>query len=165
MKPKGILLIILFFAGLTIKSQTSFEIPEYVKLETPGDYARYDSDIVKAAQWLIETDLDKELQKRMDVNQFVLVWVTGNPFMKLTLYEKVLTSYGKNPQLLTIYMASYAAYWTKENNEVGAIKAGFQAMIKVYKKGIGITKYEQMNKLSKMSDEQLEKYINTNFKK
>lgn len=46
--------------------------------------------------------------------------------------------YGKNNELLVLYMGSYSSYFIENKNadKTSAIKAGLVSMINVYKKGI-----------------------------
>jgi len=159
------LLLALSFTASTTFAQTSFEVPDAV-LNTKEDYAKHEADVIAAAKWLEETDLDKERDKRTQVGAFVVKWILGSPTVHVEMNRPLLNLIGKNDALLTIYMASYARH-TLENkgaDKFASNKAALQSLINVYKKGISIKESKEMEKISKMSDEDLEKYIASKFK-
>lgn len=164
-------LFCLLLASTSISSvyaQTIFEVPQNVELSSKDDYAKYEPAIIDAAKWLEATDLDKEVDKRKDVNSFVLRWVSGSPTISIDITEKLAKLYGKNAQLLGIYLASYARNFLENKNTAtrfSATKAALTSMMNVYKKGIDISKSKEMEKLIKLTDEnKLDDYISENFK-
>jgi hypothetical protein len=167
-KPFLFCLLFLLTSILSAHAQTRFEVPQDVQLNAKDDYAKYEPAIIDAAKWLEETDLDKEADKRKEVSSFVLKWISGSPDVDVELTEKLAKIYGKNFQLLTIYLASYARYFLENKNTAtrfSATKAALTSMMNVYKKGIGISKSKEMEKLIKLTDSnKLDDYINENFK-
>ena len=164
-------LFCLLLASTSISSvyaQTIFEVPQNVELSSKDDYAKYEPAIIDAAKWLEATDLDKEADKRKEVNSFVLRWVSGSPTISIDITEKLAKLYGKNAQLLGIYLASYARDFLENKNTAtrfSATKAALTSMMNVYKKGIDISKSKEMEKLIKLTDEnKLDDYISENFK-
>jgi hypothetical protein len=164
-------LFCLLLASTSISSvyaQTIFEVPQNVELSSKDDYAKYEPAIIDAAKWLEATDLDKEADKRKEVNSFVLRWVSGSPTISIDITEKLAKLYGKNAQLLGIYLASYARNFLENKNTAtrfSATKAALTSMMNVYKKGIDISKSKEMEKLIKLTDEnKLDDYISENFK-
>lgn len=157
------ILAAIFFISISAIAQTNFEVPSNVKLETPADFENYENDVVNAATWLEETDLDKDKVKRREVNTFVLQWLTGSPTVTVELSEPLIKLYDKNEQLLGLYLASYAKYniLNKTNtSKFEATKAAFVSMIKVYKKGIDIVKNKEMEKAVKLFDQgKIDDYI------
>jgi len=114
-------LFCLLLASTSISSvyaQTIFEVPQNVELSSKDDYAKYEPAIIDAAKWLEATDLDKEADKRKEVNSFVLRWVSGSPTISIDITEKLAKLYGKNAQLLGIYLASYARNFLENKNTV-----------------------------------------------
>lgn len=153
---------------LTAKAQTKFEVPENVKLTEKDDYTKYESKVIEAAKWLEETDLNKETDKRQYVNAFVLQWVSGSPTVSIDINEKLGQIYGKNVELLGLYLASYTRHFLENKTtatKFSATKAALLSIMTVYKKGIKITKNKEMDKLIKSTDEnKLDDYIKDNFK-
>jgi hypothetical protein len=152
---------------LTAQAQTKFEIPPNVELKTKDDYAKYETAIIAAAKWLEETDLNKEADKREQVNAFVLQWLSGSPTISVDINEQLGKTYGKNIQLLGIYLASYTRNFLENKGtatKFTATKAGLVSMMNVYKRGIGISKSKEMEKLIKLTDEnKLDDYIADKF--
>ena len=167
-KPFLICLIFTLTSVLVVRAQTTFEVPQNVELKSKDDYAKYEPQVIDAAKWLEQTGLDKEIDKRKEVNSFVLQWISGSPTISIDITEKLAKIYGKNDQLLGIYLASYARNFLENKNTAtrfSATKGGLTSMMNVYKKGIGITKSKEMDKLINLTDEnKLDDYINKNFK-
>lgn len=142
---------------------SSFEVPQNPVLNAKEDYAKYEADIINAAKWLEETDLDKEMDKRQKVDDFLTKWIAGSPTVTVSLDELVAKIIDRNPQLLYIYIASYSrsVLLNKESpNSLLAVKDGLLSVLKVYKKGIGVVRNRQLERLAKMDqDSQLEDYI------
>jgi len=160
------LLFSLFLVGtLAAVGQKKFEVPENYELNTAADYAKYENAIVGAAKWLEDTDLDKELDKRQKVNAFVLKWIAGSPSVTIELSESIGKLCGKNEELFGVYLSAYSRS-VLENKKTStkflATKASLQAIIRVYKKGIAITKNREMDKLVKMADDnKIDEFIRT----
>jgi hypothetical protein len=112
--------------------------------------------------------LDKETDKRKEVNSFVLQWISGSSTINIDINEKLSKIYGKNAQLLGVYLASYARNFLENKNtatKFSATKAGLISMMNVYRKGIDISKSKEMVKLIELTNEnKLDDYINENFK-
>jgi len=152
----------------TINAQTKFEVPKNVELKTNADYKKYETAMIDAAKWLEETDLNSETEKRKNVNAFVLQWISGSPTITVSLNEQLSQIYGKNAHLLGIYLASYTRNFLESPEtatKFSATKAGLIAMMNVYKKGIGIKKSKEMEKLIGLTDEnKLDEFIQEKFK-
>lgn len=149
-------------------AQNNFTVPANYTLKEKDDYKRYEKDVVAAAEWLVATDLDKEQEKRKDINAFVLKWVSGSPNVNIELDEPVSRLYGKNFQLLAIYLASYAAHVILSDgtsDRFSETRAGIESMIKVYKKGIAMERSREMEKaIRQQAEGKLDKYIRDKFK-
>lgn len=161
----GIALLLLSYTD--ISAQTKFEVPADVQLNVKEDYAKYESDIIAAANWLETNPLDRETEKRKEVSAFVLKWIMGSPTVNVSLTEQIQKLYGKNASLLVIYMGSYTRHFL-ENKTTATVfsgtKAGLISMMNVYKKDIDISKSKEMEKLIKLTDEnKLDEYIKQKF--
>jgi hypothetical protein len=153
---------------LNISAQTAFEVPVDYQLNVKEDYPKYEADIIAAANWLESNDLNKESQKRKEVSAFVIKWITGSPYVTVSLTEQVSKLYGKNSSLLIIYMASYTKHYLENKTsatQFSGTKAALISMMNVYKKGIEISKTKEMEKLIKLTEEnKLDEYITEKFK-
>lgn len=169
-KTKTILccLVIALTSILTVQGQTNFEVPQNVELKTNDDFTKYETAMIDAAKWLEETDLNKEEDKRKQVNFFVLQWISGSPTVSVEMNVELSKIYGKNVDLLGIYLASYTRNYLENKTtatKFSATKAGLISMMNVYKKGIKISKNKEMDKLIKLTaDNKLDDYINEKFK-
>lgn len=146
-------------------AQTVFEVPQNLELKTEADYARYEADVIKAAKWLEETDLDKEEEKRKRVNAFVLAWLTGTPKVSMTVNVGLINHTKDNTNLLGIYMASYARYCLEHTGalEKDAKRFALESIAKVYQKKIGVKKNKLMEKLAKaIAEGKLEEHVAKN---
>ncbi|KAF2511444.1 hypothetical protein EYY60_08405 [Flavobacterium zhairuonense] len=166
MKKTIITFLITVCAAISVNSQTKFDLPENIELKRDSDYAKYENDIVSAAKWLEETDLDKETDKRKQVDAFIIKWVSGTPNITVEMNSSLMKLYGKNNELLALYMASYSAYFLQNTtaDKTAAVKAGIISMINVYKKGISIAKSKEMEKAIEAFDQnKFDEYIAKNF--
>ena len=171
MTVKNLFLLCVFLTIVnipTIKAQVTFDVPQNVDLKSKEDYAKYEALVIDAAKWLEATDLDKEPEKRQQVNAFVLQWISGSPTLNVEITTQLSKIYGKNFQLLGVYLASYARSFLENKNtatKFSATKAGLISMMNVYEKAIGISKSKEMEKLIKLTDEnKLDDYISNTFK-
>lgn len=166
MKKTILTFAIVLFTTIGVTSQTKFDLPQNIELKTESDYVKYENDIVSAVKWLEETDLDKETDKRKQIDAFVIKWVSGTPTITVEMNSSIMKLYGKNNELLVLYMGSYSAYFLENKNtdKTAAIKAGIVSMINVYKKDISIKKNKEMDKAIEAFDQnKLDEYIGKNF--
>lgn len=151
-----------------LSAQTTFDVPPNAELNSKEDFVKYEPDIIAASKWLEATDLDKEIEKRKQVSAFVLKWVIGSPTVNVSIDEQLGKIYGKNADLLLIYLSSYTRYFLENKSTATKFlgtKAGLTSIMNVYKKGIEITKSKEMDKLIKLTEEnKLDDYINEKFK-
>jgi hypothetical protein len=162
------ILMLVFIFNTTISAQTKFNVPANYQLNVKEDYAKYEADIITAAKWLEEIDLDQDEAKRKEVSAFVMKWILGSPTVNVDLTQKIMDLYKKNDKILINYMAAYSAYWLQNKataTKSAGIKAGLISMMHVYKKDIAIKKNKEMDKLIKLTEEnKLDQYIAENFK-
>ena len=162
-----LLLVIVILLSYNAYSQSVFEVPRDVILTTKPDYAKYNSAIIGAANWIEQTDLDKEKEKRVKVNDFVMKWISGSPTVSVPINEGVMKLIGKNSQLLMVYMSSFAKTVLEHpdvNNLVAQEKAGITSIANVYKKGIEIQKNKELERVMRLTDSELDSYIAERFK-
>ena len=157
--------ICLFFASTTFSQE--FEIPNYT-LEAKDDYAKFEKDVITAANWLVAVPLNEQTSKRQQVSAFVLKWVNGSPTVNVEINPTIMDFEQKNAGMLIIYMAQSAKY-VLENNYSKDMrakhKAALAAMMSVYKSGKGIKKDKKMDKLIKADEEgKLDEWMDKNMK-
>nr|WP_294943590.1 hypothetical protein [uncultured Mucilaginibacter sp.] len=104
-----VFLLLLLTTGVDAYAQ-SFEVPKNYVFKTRDDYSRYETDIIKTADWLQQTPWKAQPQKTEEADQFLLKWAKGTPAVTIKLIEAVMNLSDRNPQLGFIYMAQYSKY-------------------------------------------------------
>ena len=149
-------------------AQAAFELPKNIQLNAKEDYSKYEQTVIEAAKWLELTEMDKETDKRREIDQFIVKWTTGTPAVNIDIGETLYTLTKGNPELLALYLASYSRYSLENKGSAGkfsATKAGLLSIAAVYKKGISVARNRDMEKLVKLvSADKLDAYIEENFK-
>ena len=159
---KIIVTTILFAFSLNIFPQT-FEVPKDYTLIIAEDYAPYEQDIVKFADWLINTPANLEQTKRQEATKFFIDWISGSPNTHIIVDYRIVNFTEESPGFLIVFMSG----WVKKTIETKKFKntvaeakndiegivagnmAGIEAVITFYKKNRNIL---AMNK-------NIEKYI------
>ncbi len=167
MKRRVLLFVMTVLTALSAQSQTTFEVPKNVILKSDPDFEKYEKDVIDAAKWLEETDINKQVEKRQEVNAFVIKWISGSPTISVEVNDSLAKIYGENNQLLALYLASYTRNYLELKSQATkqtAIKAGLISIMNVYKKGIDIKKNKEMEKVIKLNEQnKLEDYIAKHF--
>jgi hypothetical protein len=161
----SVMVMLLACSISVVSAQSDFELPADVSLKSKDDYAKHENTFVGAARWLEETDLNVQEDKRQRLNAFVIQYLTGSPTVHVQISEAVTKLYGKNEQLLAIFLASYGRHVieNKGADNLMIIKGAITSMMNVYKKGINISKSKEMEKVMKLTDAALDDYIRKNF--
>jgi|JI81BgreenRNA_FD_contig_91_303493_length_1043_multi_2_in_0_out_0_2 hypothetical protein len=160
-------LMLCFLSVQSVSAQSTFQLPENIEFKTSEDYIKYEPTFVEAAKWLEDTDLDKEQDKRQKINAFIIQYLTGSPSISIEISTAHTKLSEGNEQFLLLYMAGFGKSAIENNKDKAKkytfVKAGINSILKVYKKGIGVKKNAELEKLLKMNDAKLDKYITKNF--
>jgi hypothetical protein len=153
--------------GHILKAQT-FNAPA-LEIHEKKDYAKYDNDIIACVNWLENTPLDQEPEKRTEANAFLIKWLSGTPDVAVSLNSEIVTKYtDKNPQLLVLFLGGWSRYALQNNYSRDQLKGyyyGFKTMVLVYRKGIAIKEEKALEHLVKVDDDgKLEDWIKDNIK-
>jgi hypothetical protein len=165
---KKILSIFVFTVIITGLSAQDFNIPENYVLKGPADYARYEPDIIKCANWLLITPLNEQVSKRKEANAFLMQWLTGAPNVSVDIKTEIVTFMQPNADLLMIFMGGWVKYALEnkdyKNKFQGNLK-GIESVIAFYQKNINYLKKDKnVEKYIKMKDKgTLEDYITKNI--
>ncbi|WP_299106193.1 hypothetical protein [uncultured Winogradskyella sp.] len=166
MKIKNILIafVLTLFVAQTSWSQT-FNIPDNVKLEVAEDYVKHEQRIVECINWLENTPMSEEADKRLMANAYLMKWATGTPTVTISMQSFQVDLTTKNPELLMIFIGGWIKYAIenpddKDNVEAGNI-SGINSLIKVYyaNKGNGLKKDKRIEKLIKMDASELQNWV------
>ena len=119
--------------------------------------------MIATVNWLENTPLDQEADKRQIQKALLIAWITNAPTVTLEINASVLTFTKKNSELIVFFMGGWTKYSLENNYSTDSIKcnmAGITSAIKVYKKGIGLKKDKEMEKLIELEDKgELEKWV------
>ena len=72
-------ILIFSFLALNLVAQ-EFEVPKNYILKQKEDFSKYESEVLKGIDWLIQTPLNwTQPEKRKEINTVVMTWLTGSP--------------------------------------------------------------------------------------
>ena len=139
-----------------------FQVPKNLKMEKDEDFPKYNNDALKAIDWLAKTPYKKNDPKRIEVNSFLMRWMTGTPDVSIGVAD-YLSDLADNGDLIMSFMAGWSKYAleTKDTDAVKSNLAGVEAVISFYKKNKeALGKNEAAEKFSKLKDDnKLEAFI------
>lgn len=153
----------LFVAQLSW-SQT-FEVPDNVKLEVAEDYIKHEQRILDCINWLENTPMSEESDKRMMANAYLMKWATGTPTVTISMQSFQVDLTTKNPELLMIFIGGWIKYAIENPDDKDNVKAGnisgINSLIKVYSsnKDDGLKKDKRIEKLIKMDANELQEWV------
>lgn len=156
--------IILFAAAAAMSAYAQdFEVPDY-KLESFSDYAQLEGDILKCADWLINSPFDPEkTDKRNAATKFMLEWLGGNAHIYVQFYPGLTDFQYTAHNLISVYIAGWTRYAleNKDYNRVKCATAATYSVIDFYernKKDIGKNKNVEAL-IKKKAKGKLDEYI------
>lgn len=163
---KKLFVLPLFFFLLYAASDSSaqdFKTPEHGEFESAEDYRLFEGEILKAVDFLENTSLDEEKDKRKEAAIFVLKWLEGSPDLIMNIRPYMVEINKKNKDFLLIFMGGYARYAIENHyavNEFNAALSGLKSVFKVYKNGKGVSKDSVVEELiEKDEDGKLEAWL------
>lgn len=161
---RRIIFIMLFILvnTVTICAQ-EYNIPKDYKFETKEAYKTYESQIKETIEWLLQTPLGKEANKRRDAFKFLMDWIDGTPNVTVGLDQRIINFISVNPEMLVPFLSGWVKYsldndYSKDNIQCN--KAGVEAVVTFYRKNKGylkkdgnIEKYEKLIEKGKLEEE------------
>lgn len=159
-----LLMLTAFFLCIAFGSfAQQFDLPENIQLQQKEDYARYEQDIIKAANWYEATPIGNDADKRKAVGAFIVQWISGSPNVSINMNGNFLMKYsGKNAELMVAFMAGYARYvlQSHDTSQLKGTTAGIQSVITLYKLGGKAKKEKNLPDAIKALDEgKLEEWV------
>jgi hypothetical protein len=156
-------ILMLTILAVNVFSQ-DFEVPKNYEFSNDEDFTKYEADILKSIDWLTNTPIQNQPKKRKEINDFVLVWLTGSPNVSIEIKTEIVNFMDPNPQLLMIFMCGWTKYSieTKDyNNKIIGNQKGIETVIDFYIKNKEYLKKDKnVEKYIKMKDKgTLEEYI------
>lgn len=126
-------------------------------------YIKSEKNVLATINWLENTPLNQDAEKHKQQFALLTGWVMNSPTVDITLDEKIVTFTNINKELLTIFLGGYTKYALENNHSKDEVKgsiAGVRSAIKVYKKGVGLKKDQEMEKLVQLENKgELEKWV------
>jgi|GEM_PF-197637 len=159
---------ILIFSFLTVNLfAQEFEVPKNCVFTQKEDFAKYEGEIIKGIDWLLQTPINTQPEKRKEINNFVMTWITGSPTVSVDIKPEIVSFMKPNPDLLMIFMCGWTKYSieTKDiNNKIMGSQKGVDAVIDFYVKNKeNLKKDNNVEKYLKMKEKgKLEEYISKN---
>ncbi|MDB5121718.1 MAG: hypothetical protein JWN56_2936 [Sphingobacteriales bacterium] len=123
----------LLFAGI-VKAQEPL-VPVNYTLQSANDYRQYEPNVLASIQWLHNTPRSIETAKRKQVEDFLLKWIYGTPYLKVVIEPYAMKLSGNNADLLLSFIFGYTEFKLKNVTESDALVAnvaGIQFLIEDY---------------------------------
>ncbi len=160
-------LLIMSISFLGLYGQ-DFQVPKNVKIETEADCEKYQADILKCIDWMINTPINSQKDKRKEANGFFILWLTVTSKVSVEIKTEIFNFTESNSEFLMIFMAGWTknVIETKDNtNKLSGNIKGIEAVIDFYTKNIDVIgKDKNIEKYMKMKkDGKLENYIKNNM--
>ncbi|MBW7870488.1 MAG: hypothetical protein H3C39_05435 [Flavobacteriia bacterium] len=154
-------LILILFANSFLFAQ-QIEIPNNVKLETADDYKNTEPQVIKAVDWLVNTPVSQNPEKRAAVNAFLLQWLSGSPSVSIVVATGVAPM--DCGDCLMVFMGGWAKYSLNNNyssDKIECATAGVETAIEFYEKNkSALGKNSDMEKLIKQKNKgKLKEYL------
>lgn len=122
-----------------------------------------DQDFLTAFNWLMETPIHQEEERRQLVNASIANYIEENQQFDIELDIKLLKFAETSPELLPVFMGGYTAYMIEHGNFdlLEANLAGVESVIEYYKKNEKfLEKDKNIEKfIRKAEKDKLEKYV------
>ncbi len=136
---------------------------------TKEEFAQTEKAVIATINWLEQTPLDQETEKRREQNGFLIGWISGAPTVTVNIREQIVPFMKKNPELLALFMGGYTRYCLQNNyskDEAQSTLAALRTVINVYKKGVGIKKDKDIEKMMVKDEKgELEGWVKDNLGK
>src|SRR5688572_22517769 len=128
-------LFLIFVTNATLLAQTS---PLLDKVpSTKEEFVASEKKVISTINWLEDTPLDQDTEKRKSQYALLMGWLTNSPTVTIELDALVVSFTEKNSDLLMIFMGGWTKFCLENNYSNDKVKgnvAGIKSAIKVYKK-------------------------------
>ena len=145
MTPKLLALTGLALLMTTLVIAQDFTIPAVP--ETKEQFIQSEPDLIAAAKWLEANPIGKQKEKTIEVNAYVMQWLTKSPTVSLEIdSDFIVKLFEDNTQLMMVFMAGYTRYSLENNYSKDKLKgytAGIKSAINCYALG-GDTKKNKL---------------------
>jgi len=157
------LTIVLTFSVLATKSFSQDTKLLDPMPSTKDDFVKSEPAIIGVIEWLENTPLNQEIDKRKSLNAILLAWITNSPIVTIEVNTKITPLSKKNPDLLAVFLGGWTKYALQNSYSKDPVKcnlAGIKSVVNLYKTGVGIKKDKDLQKLVDLdSKNELESWI------
>ncbi|MAY82990.1 MAG: hypothetical protein CMP59_02565 [Flavobacteriales bacterium] len=162
---KLITTICLLFLSLGLIAQ-EVDIPKDLKLENAEDYKETEQLFIDGANWLLNTPVEEEANKRKEINRFLMMWMTGSPTVTIELVAGIIPA--ECPDCLMSFMSGWTKYSLENDyasDKIECAVAGAENAIEFYKSNKSeLGKNSDMETLLKQQKKgKLKEYIESKF--
>lgn len=130
--------------------------------ETEEEYAASKQRVINTINWLDQTAINEDVDKRREQTLLFIDWMNGSPSVTITINSSVAVFTKINPELLVTFMGGWAKYTLENDYDTDEVKcnlAGIKSVIAFYKNGNGLKKDKKVEKLVKMNEAELEAWV------
>lgn len=159
------IILILTILFMQASFAQEYTIPNDVKLEAAQDYVNSETDILNCINWLENTPMNQDSEKRKMANAFLLRWATGTPTVTIEMQAFQLDLSKKNADLIMNFMGGWIKHAienpSEKDNTQASNLAGIKSLIKVYaaNKAHGMKKDKRIEKLLKLDESELQNWV------
>jgi hypothetical protein len=167
---KFIVTLALSLFGIMSYAQSKpFEEPANFPPSDKKEFGKFKDDFMNAVNWYENTPFNEQQDSHESAAAFIMKYLMDSPDVDAVLDGSVLKVAEKNPQMLTIYMGSYArlAFESPKGKQdhIKCSIAALKSVMKFYKANIdkGLKKDKNIVKLVEADEKnELEKWIKDN---
>ena len=168
MLPKLFVVTSLALLITTLGTAQDFTIPAVP--ETKEQFIQSEPDIIAAAKWLEGNPIGKQKEKTIEVNAYVMQWLTKSPTVSLEIdSDFIVKLFEDNTQLMMVFMAGYTRYSLENNYSKDKLKgyaAGIKSAINCYLLGGDTKKNKLLSKAIEADKEgKLTEWVSEKMKK
>ncbi|MBL7901167.1 MAG: hypothetical protein JNK73_04160 [Bacteroidia bacterium] len=142
-----VLLCLCSFAVFAFMPQTEELLSQVPK--TREEFVESEKKTIATIDWLENTPIHEQTEKRKKLNALLLAWITNSPTVTIELQAELLEFSKKNNALLMYYMGGWTKYALLNNYSTDQLKcnlAALRSVCKAYKTG-DFTKDKNVQKL------------------
>ncbi|MFT4545396.1 MAG: hypothetical protein ACI9EQ_001870 [Bacteroidia bacterium] len=129
------LIITLVIALPTFAQKTPYTIPAEYSFSTDG-FKNYEITMIECVNWLENSPLDQDEEKRSKAVKFMNDWLDGSPDVNIELNDKIMIFSEKNPILTDAFKGGWARLVIKDSERakdvMGCNLAGIISAMNVY---------------------------------
>jgi hypothetical protein len=146
---KAIFLLFILLSTATISFSQDNRLLDTLPTTKEG-FIKSEPSVINTVDWLENTPLNQDVEKRKQLYTIFLEWVTNSPTVTISISSKITPISKKNPDIIFIFMCGWTKYSLQNNYSKDKLKcnvAGIKSAIKFYQMGNGIKKDKEMEKL------------------